>query len=77
MAKMRRLFALTTATTLGLSLFVACGSRTGLLAPEEEDASPDVKPDHKDAKPEADVIGRNDAEACCDHRRDLVTPELV
>jgi hypothetical protein len=56
---MRRLFALTTATTLGLSLFVACGSRTGLLAPEEEDATPDVKPDHKDAKPEADVVAED------------------
>ena len=59
MAKMRRLFALTAATTLTLSLFAACGSRTGLLAPEEEDASPDVKPDHKDAKPEADAIAED------------------
>jgi len=57
MAKMRRLFALTAATTLSLSLFAACGSRTGLLAPEEEDSSLDVKPDHKDAhEAEADVI---------------------
>jgi hypothetical protein len=57
MAKMRRLFALTAATTLGLSLFVACGSRTGLLAPEETDSSlVDVKPDHHDAhEAEADA----------------------
>ena len=59
MAKTRRLIALTAATTLSLSLFAACGSRTGLLAPEEEDATPDVKPDHKDAKAEADAIAED------------------
>ena len=59
MAKMRRLLPLTAATTLSLSLFAACGSRTGLLAPEEEDAGLDVKPDHHDAHPEADAVAED------------------
>ncbi len=62
---LRRALAIASATLLA----AACGSRTGLLAPEETDATPpdaphDVKPDHdasidvvsEDALPPIDVI---------------------
>ncbi len=42
-------------------LAVACGSRTGLLAPEEMDASIDAKPDHHDAS--LDVVDASEEDA--------------
>ena len=53
---------------LGVSAFGACGSRTGLLAPEEEDAG-DAKPDVHDAHSE-DVHEEDAAE------EDVVFPDV-
>ena len=63
MTSARRVLTVAVAISAPAIVLVACGSRTGLLAPEIDDAAVDVRPDRRDAAGDRDARDATDEDA--------------